>query len=125
VTLLTEIADRLRADGGLLAAAVIDPPEGDDAGWAPVEAIREGYLLHYGAPRIVATDDADLALLAGDRLYALGLGQLSDLGALDAVRTLAEVIAAAAAAHGAGAPQAAVDAWAAAPAGPPPAPDAR
>ena len=41
-----------------------------------VESIREGYELHYGAPRVVRTDDPDLALLAGDRLYALGLERL-------------------------------------------------
>ena len=58
-----------------------------------VEAIYEGYLLHYGESRIVSAADPDLALLAGDRLYTLGLERLVALGDLDAVRELADVIA--------------------------------
>jgi hypothetical protein len=58
-----------------------------------IEAIYEGYLLHYGRSRLLASDDADLSLLAGDRLYALGLERLVALGDLDAVRELADVIA--------------------------------
>ena len=38
-------------------------------------------------------DDPDLALLAGDRLYALGLERLAALGDLEAVAELADVIA--------------------------------
>ncbi len=45
-----------------------------------VEAVREGYELHDGGGRVVATEDADLALLAGDRLYALGLAELAAAG---------------------------------------------
>ena len=80
----------LRDEGGLLAGALADPdgaaaPHGALAAAGPrsagheeelalvVEAIREGYLLHYGRARVVRADDRDLALLAGDRLYALGL----------------------------------------------------
>jgi hypothetical protein len=58
-----------------------------------VEAIYEGFLLHYGESRIVSADDPDLALLAGDRLYTVGLERLVALGDLDAVRELADVIA--------------------------------
>ena len=50
-----------------------------------IEAVREGYLLHYGEPRIVVGADTDLALLAGDYLYALGLERLAALGDLEAV----------------------------------------
>jgi hypothetical protein len=57
-----------------------------------VEAIYEGYRLHYGAPRLIDTSDPNLALLAGDRLYALGLERLVALGDLEAVRELADVI---------------------------------
>jgi hypothetical protein len=57
-----------------------------------VEAVREGYLLHYGEPRLVAGHDPDLALLAGDYLYALGLDRLAALGDSDAVATLSELI---------------------------------
>jgi hypothetical protein len=41
-----------------------------------VEAIYEGYLLHYGAPRVVSVPEADVRLLAGDQLYAIGLARL-------------------------------------------------
>jgi len=58
-----------------------------------IEAIYEGYLLHYGVSRLIAGDDDDLSLLAGDRLYALGLERLVALGDLEAVRELADVIA--------------------------------
>ena len=43
--------------------------------------------------RCSTTADPDLALLAGDRLYALGLERLVALGDLEAVRELADVIA--------------------------------
>ena len=122
MTVLTRIAARLRAEGGLLGDAVADPIEAAP-GWEPIETIREGYLLHYGGvggARILATDDQDLALLAGDRLYALGLAELAELGDLEAVRTMAEVIARAAAAHAAESPDGATEAWRAAPSGPSP-----
>ena len=54
--------------------------------------ILEGSLLHYGSPRVVVTDDRDLALLLGDQLYALGLSRLAELGDLEAVAELADVI---------------------------------
>jgi hypothetical protein len=57
-----------------------------------VELILEGSLLHYGEPRVIDPDDADLGLLLGDQLYALGLTRLAELGDLDAVRELADVI---------------------------------
>jgi hypothetical protein len=57
-----------------------------------LEMILEGSLLHYGDPRVLRTDDRDLALLLGDQLYALGLSRLADLGDLDAVSELADVI---------------------------------
>jgi hypothetical protein len=64
-----------------------------------LESILEGYLLHYGRPRLVDTDDEDLRLLAGDHLYALGLSRLARLGDLDAVRALADLITVCARAH--------------------------
>jgi hypothetical protein len=93
---LGELASLLREEGGLIGATVVDPP----ALPAPVperyallfEAIREGYHLHYGDPRVARPDDPDLALLAGDRLYALGLDRLAAMGDLDAVRLLADAI---------------------------------
>jgi hypothetical protein len=57
-----------------------------------LEMILEGSLLHYGAPRLVSRADPDLALLLGDQLYALGLARLAELGDLDAVAELADLI---------------------------------
>ncbi len=67
-----------------------------------VEAIYEGYLLHYGEPRVVRVPDADLRLLAGDRLYAVGLARLVELGDTRAVAELADTITLSALAQGAG-----------------------
>jgi hypothetical protein len=67
-----------------------------------VEAIYEGYLLHYGAPRVVQVPEADLKLLAGDRLYAIGLARLVELGDTLAVAELADTITLSALAQGSG-----------------------
>ncbi len=81
-----------RPEFGLLAAG------GPRAAAAPgeyalvVEAVREGYLLHYGEPRLLRGHDPDLALLAGDYLYALGIERLAALGDATAVALLAELI---------------------------------
>jgi hypothetical protein len=100
----------LLAEGGLLAEALGPEPPADGALGAAaaagprsvgreaeiafvIEAIREGELLHYGTSRLFAAIDPDLALLAGDRLYALGLARLAALGDLEAVAELADVIA--------------------------------
>jgi hypothetical protein len=64
-----------------------------------VEAIREGYLLHYESPRLIEGADGDLRLLAGDYLYALGLEKLAARGDLDAVRELADLISLSAQVH--------------------------
>jgi hypothetical protein len=115
-----ELADILRDEGGLLAATVVDTdtqtPHGDAAGprlALIVEAIREGYLQHYGEGRVVKPADPDLALLAGDRLYALGLERLAELGDLDAVTRLADLISASAQAHAEGDPERADALWSA------------
>jgi hypothetical protein len=62
-----------------------------------VETIYEGYLLHYGRPRLFAPPDEDVALLLGDYLYAHGLVRIAATGDLDAVAALAELISACAA----------------------------
>jgi hypothetical protein len=118
VSPLAELADVLRSEGGLIADAVVDSgaptPHGDAAGSSHgmiVEAIHEGYLLHYEEARVVRTEDPDLALLAGDRLYALGLARLAEMGDLEAVRILADVITACARAHAEGRPADAHAAW--------------
>jgi hypothetical protein len=115
---LDRLSATVRERGGLLAEAVEDgagagapTPHGDLVAAGPraaaaparyallVEAIREGYLLHYAAGRVVSSEDADLALLAGDQLYAIGLAELADLGDLEAVAELADVISLTAAAQ--------------------------
>jgi hypothetical protein len=113
-----ELAAILREEGGLLAATVVDAdvptPHGDAAGERLaliVEAIREGYLQHYGEGRVVRPNDPDLALLAGDRLYALGLERLAALGDLDAVAALADLISLSAQAHAEGDPGRADAIW--------------
>jgi hypothetical protein len=78
-----------------------------------VEAIYEGYLLHYGCPRVVRTPEADLGLLAGDQLYAIGLARLVELGDTVAVAELADTITLSALAQGAGEPALADAVWAA------------
>jgi hypothetical protein len=78
-----------------------------------VEAIYEGYLLHYGTPRVVRVPEADLSLLAGDQLYAIGLSRLVSLGDTPAVAELADTITLGALAQGAGALELADAVWSA------------
>jgi hypothetical protein len=102
------LAEQLRAEDTPISPHVVDPAEppelgelaanGPAATAAPaeyalvVEAVREGYLLHYEQPRLLAGHDPDLALLAGDYLYALGLDRLAALGDTRAVAILADLI---------------------------------
>ena len=58
-----------------------------------IETIYEGYLLHYGRPRLFAPGDGDTALLLGDYLYAHGLVRIEESGTVEAVNDLAELIA--------------------------------
>jgi hypothetical protein len=122
VTALERLAEALREEGGLLAGTVsaggdAPQPHGElvsgrgEAYPLLVEAIREGYLQHYGSGRVVRPDDPDLALLAGDRLYALGLERLAAIGDLDSVAELADMIALSAQAHAEGDPARAEAVW--------------
>jgi hypothetical protein len=81
---------------GALAAAGPRAAEAPDEYLLLVEAIREGYLLHYESPRLIQGADEDLRLLAGDYLYALGLERLAARGDLEAVGELADLISLAA-----------------------------
>ena len=65
---LRALAEQLRAEDTPISPHVVDP--GEESAFAPpgeyaivLEAVREGYLLHYGEPRLLAGHDADLALL--------------------------------------------------------------
>jgi hypothetical protein len=116
---LRELAEQLRADETVISAHVVDPlrepvlgplaAQGPRAAKEPrayalvVESIREGYELHYGTPRILSGQDEDLALLAGDYLYALGLERLAALGDSEAVAELSDLISLSAACHAEGA----------------------
>ena len=64
-----------------------------------VETIYEGYLVHYGRPRLFAPGDGDTALLLGDYLYAHGLVRVAATGNVAAVRDLAELISLCAQGH--------------------------
>jgi hypothetical protein len=130
---LRRLAELLREQGGLMATLVAaDAPDGradPEPGPAQMaaagpraarsrdeyellmETIYEGYLLHYGAGRVVAPAEADLGLLAGDRLYALGLARLVALGDTAAVSELADTITLSALAQAAGEPALAQAVW--------------
>jgi hypothetical protein len=116
------LREALHAEGGTVAAHLQSPadrPALDRPGPAQVaaagprargqereyelllEMILEGYRLHYDEPVVVRPDDPDLGLLLGDQLYALGLARLAELGDLEAVAELADVISLAAQAHSA------------------------
>ena len=57
-----------------------------------METIYEGYLVHYGRPRLFAPGDGDTVLLLGDYLYAQGLVRLSAAGSVEAVADMGELI---------------------------------
>jgi hypothetical protein len=64
----------------------------DDVYAIGLETIYEGYLCHYGRPRLFAPADEELGLLLGDYLYAHGLVRIADTGSVSAVAELAELI---------------------------------
>ena len=125
---LERLRELLVARGGLVATLLAGPGEAADSAGAGadrscpaalaaagpraegrreeyellLEAIYEGYLLHYGDPRLVRAPEADLGLLAGDQLYAVGLARLVGLGDTHAVAELADTITLSALAQGAG-----------------------
>jgi hypothetical protein len=130
------LADELRAQGGTVAEALIEPPaetahNQDRPGPAQLaasgprargherdyelllEMIYEGSRLHYGRPRLFGQSDPDLCLLLGDRLYAAGLARLAELGDLEAVAELADLISLLAQAYARDLPDLADAIWAA------------
>jgi hypothetical protein len=127
---LRDLAAQLRAEDTPISPHVVDPAAAsqfgaiaaagpgtaaDPAEYAlVVEAVREGYLLHYGEPRLLAGHDTDLALLAGDYLYALGLDRLAARGDDRAVGVLSDLISDCAQSHAEGRAAEVPDLWRAA-----------
>ena len=109
------LAAALRTEGGLIGAALDLALAQPSAGATDIElvlaAVREGHLLHLGRPEVVTRADDDLALLAGDRLYALGLELLAARGDLEAVAVLADLITACARSQAEDRPDLADEAW--------------
>jgi hypothetical protein len=114
VTRLAEIIDA--ADPALARYAVADPGPGrfgelEGVRGFVLEAVYEGYLMHYRRPRAFSGMDDDLRLLAGDALYALGLSRLAEAGDLEAVAALSDLISRSAQAHAEGRPEDAAALW--------------
>jgi hypothetical protein len=94
------IADEAGAESPLWAEALRPDPEHEpvfsplaEERWAlGLETIYEGYLLHYGRPRLFAPADRHTALLLGDYLYAHGLVRIAEHGEVEAVADLAALI---------------------------------
>lgn len=99
------VRDPAPADGILGTLVAVGPrtiAAGAEQTYAAViESVREGYLLHYGSSRLLADPDPDLALLAGDYLYAKALERLAALGDLAAIRELGDLISLSAQLHAA------------------------
>ena len=81
--------DALRADG---EPEPVFSPLGEERHALGLETIYEGYLVHYGQPRLFEPADEDTALLLGDYLYAHGLVRIAEVGTVEAVADLAELI---------------------------------
>jgi hypothetical protein len=81
--------DALKPPGERLEDPVFSPLA-DERFALGLETIYEGYLVHYGEPRLFAPPDDDVALLLGDYLYAHGLVHVA--GDVEVVGDLAELI---------------------------------
>jgi hypothetical protein len=124
-TLWTQIAVEAAAESPLWGSALRSPEEREELPiFSPLcggsfalglETIYEGYLLHYGRPRLFAAADRDTAVLLGDYLYAHGLVRIAALGDVNVVGDLSELISLCAQGRAEGTRPAAADgpAWAA------------
>ena len=83
--------EALRPEGEREAEPVFSPL-GDPRFALGLETIYEGYLLHYGRPRLFAPRDRQTALLLGDYLYAHGLVRIAGHGEVEVVAELASLI---------------------------------
>jgi len=101
-TLWDTIAEEATAESPLWSHALrpgvereLEPvfsPLGEERFALGLETIYEGYLMHYGRPRLFAPPGRDNALLLGDYLYAHGLVRVAALREVEAVSDLAELI---------------------------------
>ena len=113
---MSVLAEVVSAAGPALSPYGIQDPGPGRFGGDPdrrfvLEAVYEGYLMHYGEPRAFTGMDDDLRLLAGDALYALGLARLAETGDLEAVAVLSDLISASAQAQAEGRPADAEALW--------------
>ena len=131
-TYLREMRQEIAADSPLLAERLRDGDVDRGPGYADLfvisagnkpgdaahycfslEYIFEGYLLHYGSSRLLASGSDNFDLLAGDYMYARGLNRLAALDEPLYIRLMSELISLCSYIHGEGlAPQLALDAWA-------------
>jgi hypothetical protein len=101
-TIWETIAGEASLESPLWAQALLPPEErplepvfsplGEERFALGLETIYEGYLLHYGRPRLFTPSDHDNALLLGDYLYAHGLVRIAAFREVGAVADLAELI---------------------------------
>jgi hypothetical protein len=108
---LREVADAVEPSLLPYRVAELPPPRFEGLRAFALEAVYEGFLLHYGESRAFQGMDADLRLLAGDTLYALGLDRLARAGDLEAVAELSDLISACAQAEAEGRPGHAERLW--------------
>jgi hypothetical protein len=99
--LWAHIAEGAAAESPLWGEALRSDPErepvfspllADERYAVGLETIYEGYLLHYGRPRLFAPADRDTALLLGDYLYAHGLVRVAEHDEVGPVADLADLI---------------------------------
>ena len=96
------IAAEASGESPLWAAALRPPDEREPvAVFSPLaqerfalglETIYEGYLMHYGHPRLFAAADRDTRVLLGDYLYAHGLVRVAEHREVNVVADLAELL---------------------------------
>src|SRR5581483_8020423 len=101
-SLWISMADEASAESQLWARALLpggerEPqpifsPLGEERFALGLETIYEGYLLHYGRPRLFTPRDRHTTLLLGDYLYAHGLVRVAETRDVDAVADLAALI---------------------------------
>jgi len=114
---MSVLADIAAAAGPSLAPYAVSEPAPERFGERlaerrfVMEAVYEGYLLHYGRSRLFDGMEPDLRLLAGDALYALGLARLAESGDVPAVAELSNLISLSAQLHAEGRGETAEALW--------------